>query len=572
MATRISKILLKQFKMSTHKSLPTFDMEGPASQVAERWRKWKRAFEYYAVGKGIDDPTKKVSQLLHFAGMEVQDVFEDLQDPGPEEESDNEYSVALRKLDLHFKVEENIPYERHVFRQMAPVEGETADQFVTRLRKQARHCNFGSSLNEQLRDQLIEKLRNLELKRKLLEIRNITLEDALIKSRAWETAQLQATSMAGSAEVNVNTVSRGRHSRGRRCFNCDQEGHFARDRNCPARGKRCAGCGITGHFAVCCRRRGGGSVKSEGDTKSKKTNTRDSNYVGQWEECGEDENSAFAFAITESCNATSFEEPVITVKINGIAKEVLIDSGSVSNLIGMKELEELKAQGLAIKMSNCQKQLFAYGGKKLETIGQFEVILAVSGREVPCSFVVTQQGRCLLGHSTAKALGILSIGPGANINSECNVVHNDLKSQMLAKYPGVFKGVGKLRDYQLRLHTDPNVVPLAQKPRRIPFALRDKVSAKIAELIDLDIVEKVNGPTSWTSPVVVAPKASGDIRLCVDMRRANAAIIRERIPVPTVDDISETLPYIHHNTYLIEPLSHHPHLTEPLFLSHLFLV
>ena len=79
----------------TEKSSPTFDMDGPATQVAERWRKWKQAFEYYTVGKCIDDPKKKVSHLLYFAGMEVQD----LQDPGPEEEKDNEYSVALRKLD-----------------------------------------------------------------------------------------------------------------------------------------------------------------------------------------------------------------------------------------------------------------------------------------------------------------------------------------------------------------------------------------------------------------------------------------------------------------------------------------
>ena len=33
-----------------------------------------------------------------------------------------------------------MPYERHVFRQLTPKEGETADQFMVRLRKQARHA------------------------------------------------------------------------------------------------------------------------------------------------------------------------------------------------------------------------------------------------------------------------------------------------------------------------------------------------------------------------------------------------------------------------------------------------
>ena len=154
-------------------------------QVAEKWRKWKRACEYYAEGEGIDNARKKTSQLLHFSGMEVQDIFEDLQDPGPIPESgDNAFKIAIRKLDSYFRVEENIPYERHVFHQLAPKEEETADQFMVRLRKQARHCDFGTSLNDNLRDQLIEKLTDFELKRKLLELRNITLEEVLDKARA----------------------------------------------------------------------------------------------------------------------------------------------------------------------------------------------------------------------------------------------------------------------------------------------------------------------------------------------------------------------------------------------------
>ena len=45
------------------------------------------------------------------------------------------------------------------------------------------------------------------------------------------------------------------------------------------------------------------------------------------------------------------------------------------------------------------------------------------------------------------------------------------------------------------------------------------------DLIAKDIVEQVDGPTSWVRPVVVAPKALGDTRLCVDMHKANQAIL-----------------------------------------------
>lgn len=72
---------------------------------------------------------------------------------------------------------------------------------------------------------------------------------------------------------------------------------------------------------------------------------------------------------------------------------------------------------------------------------------------------------------------------------------------------------------------------------RVPYSMRQKVSDKLDELESLDIIEKVQNPTSWVSPVIVVPKPNGDIRLCVDMRQANNAIIRERHPIPTVDEV-----------------------------------
>ena len=59
------------------------------------------------------------------------------------------------------------------------------------------------------------------------------------------------------------------------------------------------------------------------------------------------------------------------------------------------------------------------------------------------------------------------------------------------------------------------------------------MSDKLDERVKLDIIEKVSGPRSWVLPVVVVPKPSGDIRLCVDMRQANMAVKRERHPIHT---------------------------------------
>ena len=52
----------------------------------------------------------------------------------------------------------------------------------------------------------------------------------------------------------------------------------------------------------------------------------------------------------------------------------------------------------------------------------------------------------------------------------------------------------------------------------------------------LDIIEKAEGPTSWVNPLVVVEKPNGDIRICLDTRQANRAIVYEKHPVPAVKE------------------------------------
>ena len=77
--------------------------------------------------------------------------------------------------------------------------------------------------------------------------------------------------------------------------------------------------------------------------------------------------------------------------------------------------------------------------------------------------------------------------------------------------------------------------------RRVPFNLREKLGNKLDELEKLDIIEKVNEPSKWISPVVVVPKPGGDIRLCVDMRQPNEAVKRVRHFIPTIDELLQDM-------------------------------
>ena len=264
----------------------------------------------------------------------------------------------------------------------------------------------------------------------------------------------------------------------RKCYNCGREGHLARDRNCPARGKKCAKCGRYGHFALCCRgERDSDVIRGRASKQQRNSGGRPrhvASFVGNEEASESDEDCALAFMVSETeediCHTVICDEPVIEICVDGISTKALIDSGSVSNLMGMSKYEELKTQGLNVKLENCQKRLYAYGGKKLNVVGQIQVELSVGTKKINSQFVVTTSGRCLLGHITSRDLGLLRIGLGASSElAECNVVSKDLASALQIKYPKVSIGIGKLKEYKLKLHVDPEVTPVAQKPKRVPL-------------------------------------------------------------------------------------------------------
>ena len=76
-----------------------------------------------------------------------------------------------------------------------------------------------------------------------------------------------------------------------------------------------------------------------------------------------------------------------------------------------------------------------------------------------------------------------------------------------------------LKSYQVwkrfvhKVKVDSKVSPVSQKLRRLPFEAREKVSAKLIELEKQGVIEKIDS-AEWVSPIVVAWKKSGDVRIC----------------------------------------------------------
>ncbi|CAF1012738.1 unnamed protein product, partial [Brachionus calyciflorus] len=79
-------------------------------------------------------------------------------------------------------------------------------------------------------------------------------------------------------------------------------------------------------------------------------------------------------------------------------------------------------------------------------------------------------------------------------------------SRYKEKYPSLFTGsIGLLKCCEAKLHIDDSIRPVQQKLRPVPFHLRSLVEAEIQEMIVQDIIEPVQGPTPWVSPIVPVP-------------------------------------------------------------------
>ena len=85
----------------------------------------------------------------------------------------------------------------------------------------------------------------------------------------------------------------------------------------------------------------------------------------------------------------------------------------------------------------------------------------------------------------------------------------------------------------MKIHLNDNYEPFRiNAARPIPHAFRDKVKRKLDEMVKKDIITPLGDePTEWyCQPLVIVPKPSGDVRICVDLTKLNKFIDRPIYP------------------------------------------
>ncbi|MCG7866506.1 MAG: hypothetical protein JAY74_09055 [Candidatus Thiodiazotropha taylori] len=534
---------------------PPFQVHAEEQSAGTRWRKYLAKFENLLTALNIVNDDRKKAMLLHYIGEEAYDIYDSFSDEKKGKGATvtvgdvtrpNEYPVLKQSLTDYFTPKANTSYEVFKFRQAKQNAGEAIDSYYTRLRTLASTCEFHNADNEIL-GQIIQGCTSTRIRRRALRD-NYNLDKLLDEARAIELAESRATAMEGvDHQPQVNQVNSGQQrgrsrsrGHGARGHGHGARGHGARGRGahgqsrgetrnsdsctncggsnshktCPAYGKECRYCKKKNHFAAVCR---------------KKLNKQSVSFAHAEKADTSSDESVFHINDTNR----NHKVPSVTAQLGNNDVKFLVDTGASVNILNNEVYKQMPKQPT---LSKPCPLIYAYGSSTpLNVLGYFRTQVTFKSKTVGADFYVVQsKGRqnshCLLGATTAQALDMI------------HFAFTSLSPSIPDQFQSLFDGkMGKIDGVQVKLHIDQSVQPVSQRHRRIPFHVRKDVEAELQRLEDQGVIEPVSGPTPWVSPVVVVPKKSSGVRVCIDMRMANKAISREKHPMPTADELMADL-------------------------------
>lgn len=76
--------------------------------------------------------------------------------------------------------------------------------------------------------------------------------------------------------------------------------------------------------------------------------------------------------------------------------------------------------------------------------------------------------------------------------------------------------------------------PIVYRPYRLSHHEREKVRSMVDEMLDAGIVRE--SVSEYASPILLVRKKDGSFRMCIDYRMLNSVTVKERYPIPIIED------------------------------------
>jgi hypothetical protein len=113
---------------------------------------------------------------------------------------------------------------------------------------------------------------------------------------------------------------------------------------------------------------------------------------------------------------------------------------------------------------------------------------------------------------------------------------------LLAEYVDVFKEPQGLPPERQNDHAIPlqsGSEPPRIRPYRVPHKQKDEMEQQIKQLLESSVIRHSNSP--YASPAILVRKKDGTWRLCIDYRKLNGQTIKDKFPIPVIEDLLDEL-------------------------------
>lgn len=84
-----------------------------------------------------------------------------------------------------------------------------------------------------------------------------------------------------------------------------------------------------------------------------------------------------------------------------------------------------------------------------------------------------------------------------------------------------------------------NHPPISQRAYRMPLMKQRVVRKEIDDMLKLGVIRPSS--SSWSSPITLVPKKDGSVRFCIDYRKLNSIVHKDKYPLPLISDIFDQL-------------------------------
>ena len=129
----------------------------------------------------------------------------------------------------------------------------------------------------------------------------------------------------------------------------------------------------------------------------------------------------------------------------------------------------------------------------------------------------------------------------SSLTLSCRALDSKL-NELLGKYTNLFTEVGGLPpkravEHEIQLISDSTLPNLCMYRNSVMENEENK--QQVIELLDTCVIKPSSSPCG--SPIILIPKKDGGWRMCIDYRAFNKITIKNRYPLPCIDDLLDQL-------------------------------